>query len=537
VRIRRILLGILLTAWSTLGLWQLSSCTSSTSPTDDDEAVSFRPVDETVYLDLQDEQVFSVTVNGPEAAGIAFSRGAETLGTEAEYHYVAHETGEDSLLATASLPDRTLSRRWRIVVSNDLSQYPPGISGVSVVHGTTPGSVQITWSKPAESAMPDTLTHYLLAVSYEGAITHHSWAATTIVDSIPYVEQLQYQRQYEADHPAIEGGQRAWFCIRALDDQGRLSPVCTSVAIDIAALYWLEGTVVDDTHNPLADVVVKYDVTCGTCSTQTDHEGWFRLGPFPDHRKYTLTTFSPDENTLPDAVDAYYDFETDSLGIDDAATPLDLVLIPRYGLAAECPAAVYADHFLIFLREMTRTVEGFADTPPYQHLYRWESYPVSVFIGEGLSNSGQLSLREPALEAVTRWNDVMGEDYFMVTDVEDTAQVTVNFDPDLPTLGIARQVEPYGFEINQVIPQRIEIEIKTSFEDYVKVVETTMHELGHALMMGGHSDCGQGIHLMDNAPFGMLGSEHGPVHPDERRLVRCIRALAQGTPMDHYILE
>ena len=120
--------------------------------------------------------------------------------------------------------------------------------------------------------------------------------------------------------------------------------------------------------------------------TITDVNGSWTLGPFRDIDRFVLFTATDDENSGPDVVDAYYDFVTDTLSAT-SPMPLEITLIGRHGLVAACEdlGENYQGSFLNFLRDLTRTnLQGLNGG----RLWKWESYPVTVYVPAGLSDNG-----------------------------------------------------------------------------------------------------------------------------------------------------
>ncbi len=521
-----------------LVLMQVVSCTDTSTPVVTEDSISFHPLSSVIHLTLTEEQTFSIEITNPAAADITFALDGVPIGTGHEYQFSSDTIGVYTLEATVVVPSLDPQLKvWEIRVTPDYSEHPPTITGVMIDHGSTAGSVEVIWSKPADSNIISPLTHYLIGCSYEGVIGDTNWAAVTVLDSVAYTSTLQYSAEYTIGDDDLEAGRIAWFTVRGLDEQGRMSIACENVSLRISIPYMLEGFVCDDVGTKLPNVNVKTGIECEVCRDQTDADGWFSLGPFPDHQKYVLTTYSRNEHSRPGAIDAYYDVKTDSLGSDDDKSPLTLYLLTRYGLTSECTGDPYDGHFLTFLRSMTYTDQLLNDRDNFD-LLKWDHYPLDVFISNSMSEDGAISLVGPARDAIEHWNTAMDETYFFEINDSTSADIVIKFDADLANWlsGQANVVEPMGGQINHVIPRKIHVRVQPALSNYIMTIEVIMHELGHALGASNHSLCGEGVHLMDSAPYGMLANP-SPVHIDEQRLMRCIRSLPQRTSMEMFILE
>ena len=61
-----------------------------------------------------------------------------------------------------------------------------------------------------------------------------------------------------------------------------------------------------------------------------------------------------------------------------------------------------------------------------------------------------------------------------------------------------------------------------------------LHEFGHTLGLRLHSYCGDDYLMQIAGGLGAMGRDD-PIHLDERRAVRAIRNIPQGTYMNNYI--
>ncbi len=113
--------------------------------------------------------------------------------------------------------------------------------------------------------------------------------------------------------------------------------------------------------------------------------------------------------------------------------------------------------------------------------------------------------------------------------------------------GLVTIVEPPSATINKAVPIRMQMLLSRDFNYLGLAQGVVLHEFGHVLCVGNHSECGD-LHIMK------LGAHYVPLPPaipsldtqgemeaaisdDEVRLVRYIRNLPQGINMNQYLLN
>jgi len=518
-----------------LAAWIVVSCSSSTDPGGGDEPtqISFSPSSDTVTVQIGQDTLFEVVTNDGTTPLAQWSRDGQVVHEGLQYSYNSVELGIDSLAVTVAIPGDPRQRSWTIVREGAL---PPSVSVASIEHGPEAVTIEISWQRIVPSQAPNPIAEYLVAVAYDGPITTENWDDAILLDSVASDSNLiMYTRQF-SEEDGLLPGQEAWFAIRARDELDLVSPVnaAQNRTLRITAPYHLYGTVVDDAGNPLSTVIVNYG--CDTCKVVTDVEGNWTLGPFRDIDRFVLFTATDNENSGPGVVDAYYDFVTDTLSVA-SAMPLEIMLIGRHGLAVACedPGENYQGSFLTFFRDLTRTnlqaLNG-------GRLWKWESYPVTVYVPAGISDNG-IDLQEQARISLQNWNDAVFTPVFTETDDPNNADVVIEFvAPGQGQIGLTNVVLPSGNVINEVIPEQILVQVTPGLNTLQVSREVLMHELGHALCFGGHSECGFGVHLMYIWPIGMfdITGEDGAISLDERNAVRCLVNLPQGVDMDQFIV-
>jgi hypothetical protein len=494
------------------------------------------PDEDNVFVQLDQEREFRVQVDNDDILTVQFFRGDSILTFETNYLYRGQILGRDSLSAKVELSGGTYGKQWQIEVEAGSAPLPPAVPGLSFRHGIGPGDIEVSWTLPPPSATPRPLLRYLVKLSHSGPLSEANWATASLLESVPHVPgQGGYLRVYDdLDYPVIQPGEEAWLAVRVEDVSGMLSPLGTVRRLRITEPYWLEGFLHDDTGVPLNDVIVDYG--CDTCKTTTELDGSFILGPFRDVDKFLLTTRSSNQ---------YYDFQTDSVSVE-TPQPLQIILINRWGIDPDCASSEYDGEFLSFLRKMTRTDDG-AGNPDRVLLWKWDNYPINVFIFDAMNDAGTFSFGPLTRIALAAWNEKLGETYFLEVSQQAEADMLIQFtNVDMGGfLGLTEITEPSGnWRINEVIPQKMMISLRKNLNDENLVVEVLLHELGHSLCMGAHSNCNDDstpIHIM-SIPFVRIMEQHGgsaveAISEDEKNAVRCIRNLPQGTPMNRFFVE
>ncbi len=453
--------------------------------------------------------------------------GGEPVGTGASYLLNSSKTGIDTLRATVVTPDHTISRLWdlRVFEADQLPPLPP--TDFFVQPGAAPATVETFWRVAAPRGEP--IIGYEIGISYTGPLDNSNWQSAILLGETPTVPGQEIYLAAFAD--TINGlipGAHAWLGIRSINQTGIRSLNLPNMEVDITRPWWATGVVRDDAGVALADVTVR--TTTSTFTTQTEADGTFRIGPFRSIDYITLRT---------ETLDIMPDGEETGAWTDILSGPLffgqsqhwDCVLLTMYRLDSTC--TTYAGSFPAFLRGLTHT-ERDTDLRPNQNLYKWESYPVTVWVPDYISPENyDYGVR--CRQVVAMWNETMDEDY--LTLVSDPADASIVFrfgDDGNATLGKTSLLEPSGrnYILGDIIPEKVEVYVRDRLNTVQFVQEVAMHELGHALGLVRHVACADGDYLMYLSPAGMLddGVENA-INPDERHALRLVRALPQGYDM------
>ncbi|MFH1842142.1 MAG: hypothetical protein ABIF77_02960, partial [bacterium] len=450
------------------------------------------------------------------------------------YNFLATRIGADSVLAEVILPDRTFSKRWRIEVELGTQPPTPATLVLDVHHDLDPGTVNLSWERPAPAITFRPLARFVVGVSEEKLTSLEDWDNVVIIEELEVVpEQEGYIRRYDfRDHPQISPGQEVWFYVRVLDVAGVWSALGADQDIRITEPYSISGFIYDTAGNDLLGILVSYG--CETCKDITDSNGYFELGPFRDIDRYDLTV--TDDGVFTAGIGDFYDFVRDTVSVD-TEQPLSFTLIRNWGIDNDCGDHHNGD-FLDYLRHMTNTDRDLNDRPG-RILQRWPEYPLFVYIEDAMSSDGTFSLSAAADTALSWWNSRMGETYFIETSDSLGADIAIDFTDGLPWIGIAEIVDPIGGRINVHIPVRMRIRVKQNMATEVSAIEVLLHELGHALCLGEHSFCDGTVHLMNSDPSGITQARYpeSPINDDEVHAVNAIRHLPLSINMSSFIKE
>jgi hypothetical protein len=518
------------------------SCSDSTNPEDvGPPRVGFSPDVDSLVLNLNAQRLFVVELQNVPGAQVRICRGESLLGTQATYLYQATRVGLDSLCATVTFADSTVSKTWRIRVALGSAGLTPPVHDLRAVPGQDPGSILLTWDQPALMITPRPLIRYLVGVSAIEFSSEDEWPLVTIIDSVPDIAgHYQYRHLYDDDdYPVLTPGEDMWVAVRVEDVAGVLSNLSSVRRLRITTPYWLQGVVRDDAAEPLMGVLVDYG--CDTCKTLTDAAGEFELGPFRDIDKYVLHVRDDAQGT--GEIGEFYDFLTDTLSAE-TPSPLRILLIQNYGLEDACDGYYNGGDFLTYFRTSTNTHVMTINRPNYK-LLKWEEYPLRVHIHQTMNADSTFAMDEVARMALADWNGRMGDTYLVEVADPAQAQVRIEFSNSGLCPGCIGQTileVPTNYQLSEAIPQRVLVKVKISMVDPVDTHEVLLHELGHALLLKEHSVCippNRIVHVMSPNPKGIIEDRFPdwPISIDEMHAVRAIRNLPQGQDMSRYLLE
>jgi hypothetical protein len=506
-------------------------CSSSTEPEVDpnpDPVIVFSPASQGQSLALSDSLEFSVSVRPAANLTVSWYLQGQVVGQDPVLTFLPSAVGKDTLQVSAVAGAVRDTFYWVIEVEEDVTAIPPEVSNVDAQPGPRPAEVEVTWIRVAGATFP--LEEYLVAFSYDGPVTEENWDQATILGRYPPVPgQVGYTQIYNETEHDMRPGQEAWFAVRVRDDRQQLSPLTSSVRHDITWPWWLGGLVRDDAGLPLPVV----GVSGGGVEDNTDGRGLFLFDePYRNIDGIRVATSSSGQ----------YNFHTPPFTVQQETTHVDITLINKYGLGD--PSCYFGD-FLEYLRIMTRTVEV-PGVPAESLLYRWDQYPISVYIPSGVQNQAGVDMEAPCLAAMEFWNltmrndaDLLGiteTDYFVRTGDQASADIFFLFELRPQNYGEITLELPAGKELGEVVPVQMQIWINlvSDLDEFEEVQGVALHEFGHTLGLFNHSECPGAEYLMAIAGGAAAMRRLEPIHLDERRAIRAIRNLPQGTDMAEF---
>ena len=427
------------------------------------------------------------------------------------------------LLAFAACSDSTAPRNT--LVDAPISTNPREVPFVSMEHGPEPGEAEVSWWIVNWATFP--IAEYQVAFSYEGPITEANWNEARILGTFPHRRNQVLFREVFGDADGLVQGETTWIAVRALDISGNLSHLKESPHLTLTTEWWIEGHVLDLSGNPIHEAVVLSPHTNRTALS--DVEGFYRVGPFRNIDSIELET----DGATP--MGSWYGCTRKPVRTLPGRALVDhqdFLLFSRHTLDPDC--VIPDNDFLTYLRHMSLTTTINND-PGTNILHRWDRYPIKVFIPTFMNDDG-VQMDEAALVALLLWNDAMGEEYFTRTDRVEDADIEFVFEEMTNFYGNVSLVLPVGpgSDLGRVVPEKMEITISPRLPSPSQVAGVSLHELGHSLGLFTHSKCDVPGYLMKTA--GGLGAldRSEPIHPDERRAVKCIRYLPQGQDMSLY---
>ncbi|MBU8871924.1 MAG: hypothetical protein KOO60_13740 [Gemmatimonadales bacterium] len=507
----------------------LAGCSDSSDITtpDQEPQFSYLPEAENLALEFPNKQFFRVTVSPDGDYSVNWVVQGQVVGNEDTFNYSPNLVGLDTVRVVTNYGDHTDEHEWVITVSSTADDIPPEVTGLALEDGLEPGILSLRWGSVPGSIYP--MQDYLVAMRYDGPVSIEDWDNATLLEVVPHDQSvIQYARNYPLDP-----GMDVWFGVRARDEVGQMSDISRSYRHTVTYPWTLGITVKDEWGEPVPLVILKWTANGVAYSGNTPTDGFLEIGPFRNIDEISLETQINHGGFFGE----FYDFKDPAIS-DADGMDLDIILIPRFGSDETCPD--FGGEFLEYFRYMTGTDTIFDDLRPDNCLWKWDSYPLRVYLPE-FTRGDDLNLKEVSLDGIQTWNSLMGEDYFIIAESEAEADVVLSFPAMVNDFGLVTWLEPSDEEyfIGSTVPEKMKVEIDSSREqsgaEFIQI--TVMHELGHVLGAYRHAPCSNSDYLMYVAVSSDLDDENGGIHPDERNLVHMIRHLPQGVDMSHYLLD
>lgn len=501
----------------------LTGCEESTDPpAGPDVEIVFAPSQHDLVASRHETVSLRVVAGDGGTYPTVFTRGEETLASGSALDYVPVALGADSVLATVTVGDEEVRHLWRLTVVPAVPlRFRVGLGN----------RVYARWAADPDVAASVSPARYELRVRPGGTLDDTHWDEAYPLADVAYEpDRAEYVVVLDVGGPAIPPATTVGFGLRLVDESGGISPMAR-YDLTVPEGRVAEGTVTDPSGRPLAGVTVTWTLDNGT--TRTDVDGRYRMHFLPDGTPLTVR-YVRNAAGEPDTA-SWYDIEARLRdGSDFQPT---VVMLPQMTIDAACASPQYADDFLNFLRDMTFTDRAVYVRPRYTAEH-WAALPISCHVAEGWSDDGTIALHVLADSALVIWNERLGRPIFEPAATPESAQLRIFFaNANLGTnIGVVRILDPLYEAINTVVPRLMTVQVRTDIVGTTYALEVLLHELGHALCVGGHSRCGPGCHLMQPNPRGIIAARwpESPISDDEVRLVNTIYAFPADYPLDVY---
>lgn len=420
-------------------------------------------------------------------------------------------------------------------LEKDTAPYP--VEALEVLNDKTLyGTVHISWDKPLRNSLGAEVEEYHVVVDPTGGeINHSNWKQMVVLDIIEADGSDSYSATFDNTHSGIIPGTRESFAVRPFYELDMWGQVGTVVALTPSLPNYQWGYVKDEMGNPMANVTVRMVTPTGITDPRgfaseqiTGPDGMFDpIGPVAQNLPMVLVTDSPDTESSPGALDAYFDYRTEPLRFEHFPDGYRFALITRYELDPDTYGST-PRNFVEWLQTVSRSNHWNYDYT----LRKFESnlFPLKVIMEDGQSDSGD-DMAVAMRQAMQYWNDTMGEAIFVETDDIDEAQIRIEFPYQIGgqygPWGQTSLIYPVGTNFGFTVPEIIKIKVAGRIFLTDLLVFTCRHELGHTLGFYGHDEYG----LMDS-PYVLDGLMTLTV--DELRAFKAFRGLPNSLVMSGY---
>ncbi len=421
------------------------------------------PLETNPTLVINNDMNFGVLAVDPEGVPITYQFTVDDVPVADARQFVYHAvaTGTKTVTAWASDGVHTVSRSWRLKVTEVPDAIPPaGVDIVFIDTGTDPGEVDLQWIAVGKDGMTGVASQYRVRTSPTPIINDTDWDRASERPGVP--DPVAAGQVMSMTLTGLQPARMTYVAIRAEDDFGNQSPLLESSSATTRGMT-ITGVVRDArTRLPIAGVQVNFGLT----NTLSDASGLWTLSELG----MGTDVIGVRDETGPE-IGAYYDYTLPYTVVHGDV--VELYLLPNLPLET----TQYPD-FLTWFRTMT----DIAGNPFGAQTRRWE-LPITLYVRA--FTKGGLDYRA-TIEGVAReFNTILGEEVFTVVSTGVTNGVETAYIDDLPH-------DNYGIEewTSDWYPRRGLIEFRTAYSEPTQSVLEVVarHEMGHVLGLNHSTD-------------------------------------------------
>ncbi|RKZ18062.1 hypothetical protein DRQ50_04370, partial [bacterium] len=307
--------------------------------------------------------------------------------------YAGEVPGLHEIEVAVVLPDTTIHHLWQLDVLEVAEGRPPAVTDVTILDGPRLGQTTLHWSPVIATGFP--VVSYEARYSLDGPVTPENWPLAQLLGTGTWpAGAVRYDLTVWNEDMHWATGQEICLAVRARDDHGTLSDLPDNACLQIDNDWWIRGHVTGPDGQPAEGVRVR-DMATGP-TTYTDASGNFTAGPFrPQHAvPLQFDGLTDDGSGL-----EWVPWDTPEMTAQNAYF-VNVRLLPEYGADATC--GQFHEMFSRYLRLMTLTFNPLRDRPNV-NLYKWNEYPVDVYIPE-FTGEGGIDYAAACRAVIDIWN-------------------------------------------------------------------------------------------------------------------------------------
>jgi Matrixin len=350
------------------------------------------PVESEPRLVIGNDMNFGVQAADPEGAPITYRFTVDdvVVADAQQFVYHATTTGYQDIEAFASDGVHTISRAWRLKVTEVPDGIPPApIDIVLAETGGDPGEIDLEWIAVGEDDMTGTASQYRVRTLPTPILTEQDWGRASERPGVP--PPVAAGQPMSMTLTGLQPARMTYIAIRAEDDFGNQSPLLESPSATTRGLT-ISGVVLDAlTNQPISDATVSF----GSNSSVTDINGGWTLRELGVGTSSLVTRDEPNVG-----VGAYYDYTLQYTVVH--GDMVELYLLPDLALET----TEYAD-FLTWFRIMTDT----SGNPYGTETRRWE-LPITLYVRA--FSKGGLDYGATIERIAIEFRYLLGEDMFTI---------------------------------------------------------------------------------------------------------------------------